>query len=309
MRSFSFLRIVLATLLLAAPSAHLVPQATGNAPAQTTPPKPRIRPNDAGAPIPTRYDILRGAVRPLPRQQRSALLPSRHPRRSRRQDHLRQEHHPLQDAQGRHAHPARPPRRRSHIDKILLGTTAAQIRARLPAPSLSTFRRPCTPASVYSIDFYYSGNPRRNRPVRRHQLPERSLRHPGSTPPAKAPAPACGGPTRTSGATKSRAWTSASPSPTAWWTSRTASSWARPTWATATRDGIGMCSYPINNYDVSLNIGNYRALRRPAGRPAPRFLRAARGPGQGQEAVRPGQGNARSLPALLWRVSVREGWL
>ena len=49
-----------------------------------------------------------------------------------------------------------------------------------------------------------------------------------------------------------------------------------------------------------------RALRRQAGRPAARFLRAARGPGQGQEAVCAGQGDARGLPALLRRVSVRE---
>ena len=47
-------------------------------------------------------------VRPLPRQQRPALLPPRRPRRSRQEVHQRQEHGPLQDAPGRHAHPTRP---------------------------------------------------------------------------------------------------------------------------------------------------------------------------------------------------------
>jgi hypothetical protein len=67
--------------------------------------------------------------------------------------------------------------------------------------------------------------------------------------------------------------------------------------------------YPINNYDVSLNIGNVRALLRQARRPAARFLRAARRSGEGQEAVRAGQRNDRSLPALLRRVSLQEGRL
>ena len=47
-----------------------------------------------------------------------------------------------------------------------------------------------------------------------------------------------------------------------------------------------------------------RALVRPPRRPPAGFLRAARRSGKGQEAVRPGQGNARGLPALLRRVSL-----
>ena len=54
-------------------------------------------------------------IRPLSREQRSAVLSPRRPRRSRQEIPQRQEHHPLQDAAGRHAHPARSlrqPRRR-----------------------------------------------------------------------------------------------------------------------------------------------------------------------------------------------------
>ena len=100
------------------------------------------------------------------------------------------------------------------------------------------------------------------------------------------------------------AWTSASRSPTTWSTSPTASSSARPTSATATRAGTGSCSYPINNYDVSLNIGNYEHFADKSRRPAARLLRPARRSGEGQEAVRAGQGHARGLSALLRRVSV-----
>ena len=49
-------------------------------------------------------------VRPLSRQQRPALLPPRRPRRSGQEVPQRQEHHPLQDAAGRHADSARPVR-------------------------------------------------------------------------------------------------------------------------------------------------------------------------------------------------------
>ncbi len=51
--------------------------------------------------------------------------------------------------------------------------------------------------------------------------------------------PASGGPARINGATKSRTWTSAWRSRTAWWTPRMAGSWARRTSATATRAGTG----------------------------------------------------------------------
>ena len=47
-------------------------------------------------------------VRTLSRQQRSPLLPPRRARRSGQEVPQRQEHHPVQDAAGRHAHSARP---------------------------------------------------------------------------------------------------------------------------------------------------------------------------------------------------------
>src|SRR5579859_656603 len=42
----------------------LLAQQTNNAVAPAEKPKPRIRPNDAGAPIPTRFEMLRGAYGP-----------------------------------------------------------------------------------------------------------------------------------------------------------------------------------------------------------------------------------------------------
>ena len=53
--------------------------------------------------------------------------------------------------------------------------------------------------------------------------------------------------------------------------------------------------YPINNYDVSLNIGNYVHFADQARRSAARLLRAARGPRQGEDAVRAGQADDRGL--------------
>ena len=58
-------------------------------------------------PAPTKADLLRGAYGPLSRQQRPALLSPRYPRRPREEVDRRQEHDPLPDAEGRHAHPAR----------------------------------------------------------------------------------------------------------------------------------------------------------------------------------------------------------
>ena len=76
----------------------------------------RRRPAGAGAagpgatrrrPVPDARQHPARRVRALPRQQRPALLPPRRPRRSGQEVPQRQEHHPLQDAAGRHAHPAR----------------------------------------------------------------------------------------------------------------------------------------------------------------------------------------------------------
>ena len=52
-----------------------------------------------------------------------------------------------------------------------------------------------------------------------------------------------------------------------------------------------------------------RALLRPSGRPAARFLRAARRSGQSEKTIRAGQGHDRGLPTLFRRVSLPEGRL
>jgi hypothetical protein len=67
-------------------------------------------------------------LRSLSRQQRPAVLQPRHPGRSREEVHQRQQHHPLQDAEGRHADPVGPggkPRR----GQDPLRREGAQIRA------------------------------------------------------------------------------------------------------------------------------------------------------------------------------------
>ena len=69
-------------------------------------------------------------VRALPREQRSALLPPRRPHRSGEEVDRRQEHDPLQDAQGRHAASSSISTPTSNVDKILLGDDAAEVRAR-----------------------------------------------------------------------------------------------------------------------------------------------------------------------------------
>ena len=67
--------------------------------------------------------------------------------------------------------------------------------------------------------------------------------------------------------------------------------------------------YPINSYNVSLNIGALRAVLGSPGRPDARLLRAAREPREGQGAVRAGQADDRGLSEVLRRVSVQEGRL
>ena len=177
-------------------------------------------------------------VRPLSRQQRSALLPPRRPRRSGEEVHQRQEHDPLQDAAGRHADPARPlrqPERRQDPARH----DAAEVRARAER-RLRRLSRDAASAAA-STRSTSTTRARRARPAA--SAASRSARTrpagTGSTPPAKARARASGGRTRISGATRSRAWRSASRSPTASSTSRTAGSSARPISATATRAGTG----------------------------------------------------------------------
>ena len=72
-------------------------------------------PATPGSRPPTRADILRGEYGRYRANNDLLLLRPRRPRRSGQEVHLRQEHHPLPDAEGRHPHPARSlrqPRRR-----------------------------------------------------------------------------------------------------------------------------------------------------------------------------------------------------
>ena len=180
---------------------------------------------------------------------------------------------------------------------------AAQVRARIGAVFIDFPRDAESRPHAYSIDFYYSGTGRE----RAGSAASLSAR----TPPDDWIYTACEGQGRKhlvaeQGPVARRSREDGDQRrrfPTIWSTSRTASSSARPISATATRAGTGMVHYPINNYDVSLNIGNYVHFSDQARRSAARFLRAARGSGEGEEAVRAGQRDARSLPALLRRLS------
>ena len=67
-------------------------------------------------------------------------------------------------------------------------------------------------------------------------------------------------------------------------------------------------SYPINNYDVSLNIGDYVHFATSSA--TCRSISTSCPPtSQSQNPVRPGQRHARGLPALLRRIPLRQGWL
>ncbi len=68
-------------------------------------------------------------------------------------------------------------------------------------------------------------------------------------------------------------------------------------------------SYPINNYDVSLNIGEYQHFSDQLGDLALDFYALPEDLDKGQNPVRASQGYARSLSALFRRVSLQEGWL
>ena len=65
-----------------------------------------------------------------------------------------------------------------------------------------------------------------------------------------------------------------------------------------------LVQYPINNYNVALNIGRYEHFSRQARRPAARLLRAAAEPGQGAEAVRAGRSRC-SRPFVTTSASTR----
>jgi aminopeptidase N len=133
-------------------------QEAGKAPAAPTEkPKPRIRPNDAGAPIPTRYQMLRGAYGPYranndllyyhldiridPAQK---FISGKNTIRFRMLKDDRRIQLDLNEA--------------LQIDKILDGTTPLKFE-RDTAAVFIDFPETLHNGQVYSIDFYYSGHP------------------------------------------------------------------------------------------------------------------------------------------------------
>jgi aminopeptidase N len=122
-----------------------------------TPPKPRIRPNDAGAPIPTRYDMLRGAYGPY-RANNDLLYyhldirvdPDKQIVTGKNTIRFRM----LQDGTRIQIDL----RDTLSIDKILLGETPLKYTRDTGAVFID-FPQTLRAGQVYSIDFYYSGHP------------------------------------------------------------------------------------------------------------------------------------------------------
>ena len=221
----------------------------------------------------------------------------------------RQEHHPLQDA-------ATDTRiqidlyANLNVDKILLGRRDAEVRARAER-GLHRFSVDAPEGPRVRDRLLLLRAHRSSRAASAASCSRRTRRAgSGSSRPARARARACGGRARTSGATKSRAWTSASRCRArSRRTRRTAASSARRISATAITRWDWHVSYPINSYNVSINATDYVQFARQARRLDARLLRDAGESRQGQGPVRAGQADDRGLQALLRRVPVREGRL
>jgi aminopeptidase N len=242
------------------PGAHATLQQTssqtGQPPAAIpAQPKPRIRPNDAGAPIPTRYDMLRGAYGPYranndllyyhldirvdPDRQ---LISGKNTIRFRMLKDGTRIQLDLRDSLA--------------IDKILYGTTPLKYE-RDPGAVFVDFPEALRAGQVYSIDFFYSGHP------------EETGRFGGMTF-KKDPAGHVWINTACEGTGASMWWPNKDQ-----WRDEVESmdiSVAIPNGLVDASNGKFMgktdlgdgytrwdwhVHYPINNYDVSLNIGNY----------------------------------------------------
>src|SRR5262249_45597241 len=132
-------------------------QEASKAPAAAEKPKPRIRPNDAGAPIPTRFQMLRGAYGPY-RANNDLLY-----------YHLDIRIDPIQKfISGKntiHFRMLKDDNRIQldlseglNIDKILYGAVPLKFE-RDTAAVFIDFPETLPNGQVYSIDFYYSGHP------------------------------------------------------------------------------------------------------------------------------------------------------
>ena len=157
--------------------------------------------------------------------------------------HQRQEHDPLQDAQGRHAHPARSVRESRGRQDPARDATPLKYEREINTVFVD-FPETLKAGADYSIDFHYSGTPDRDRAG---SAASRSRKDPKGRPwiytacegQGAASLVAEQGPvarrSRVDGHQRRDPERSSS-------TSRTARSWARPTSATATRAGTGRCS-------------------------------------------------------------------
>ena len=116
--------------------------------------------------------------------------------------------------------------------------------------------------SVYSIDFYYSGNPKETGRFGGIAFRKDPAGRTGSTPRARASAPASGGRTRTSGRTKSRACDISVAIPNGLVDVSNGKFLGKTDLGDGYTRWDWLVQYPINNYSVSLNIGNVRALHR-----------------------------------------------
>ncbi len=251
---------VLFVYVASAPAVHAAPQQTSGqtslksaaTPAQ---PKPHIRPNDAGAPIPTRYDMLRGAYGPY-RANNDLLyyhldirvdpdkqfISGKNTIRFRMLKDGTRIQLDLRDSLA--------------IDKILYGTTPLKYERDTGAVFVDLPETLRT-GQVYSIDFFYSGHP------------EETGRFGGMTF-KKDPAGHVWINTACEGTGASMWW----PNKDQWRdeVENMDISVAIPNGLVDASNGKFMgktdlgdgytrwdwhVHYPINNYDVSLNIGNY----------------------------------------------------
>jgi aminopeptidase N len=120
-------------------------------------PKPRVRPNDAGAAIPTRFDMLRGAYGPF-RANNDLLYYHLDIRVDPQQKSIEGKNtvrfRMLQDGTRIHLDL----NESLNIDKILLGNTPLKYQRDSGAVFID-FPQTLRTGQAYSIDFYYSGHP------------------------------------------------------------------------------------------------------------------------------------------------------
>lgn len=153
----SSLGCCLATLCLLCAQPLLPQTASQSTPAATDKPKPRVRPNDAGAPIPTRTEMLRGAYGPF-RANNDLLYYHLDIRVDPEKKFISGKNtirfKMLQDG----TRIQLDLRDTLQIDKILYGTTPLKYKRDSGAVFID-FPETLRAGKTYSIDFYYSGNP------------------------------------------------------------------------------------------------------------------------------------------------------